>query len=95
MTTVDEPAEVQPFSPLIGQIFTQMFKDSHFTHNAVIEGLQNALDDRDAELSAIRQGVSMLLSGPYMPNPDAIRRAVFYPDKELIDEYKANKEVGW
>lgn len=64
-------------------------------HALLLELQQSQIDDRDAELYAIRTGVSRLLSGDYTPNPDAIRRAVFYPDKELIDEYQANKEVGW
>lgn len=85
----------QPFSPLVGAIFTQMFEQSASITTQVMDNYQAQVEVLEAELYAIRNGVSLLLSGPYMPMPDAIRRAVFYPDKELIEEYKANKEVGW
>lgn len=94
-TTVDEPAGQQHLSPLMAAIFTRMFAESAATTNALIDSLQHRADEAEAELYAIRTGVERLLAGDYMPNPDAIRRAVFCPDKELINEYKANKEVGW
>lgn len=96
MTTVDEAAEVQqPFSPLVAAVLTQMVTDRNFTTNALIDNYKAQLLSRDAELYAIRAVVSQLLEGPYMPMPGAIYSAVFNPRSDLIEKYKANKEVGW
>lgn len=81
----------QPFSPFVGELVTQMFKDSAFTANALVDGLNAQLLDRDAELYAIRTEIEYLFAAPYMPNPDAIRQAVFNPSKRLFDEYKASR----
>jgi len=91
-------AEVQqdaPFSPLVADILGAKAGQTASVTNQVMDNYQAQIESLEAELYAIRQGVSVLLSGPYMPMPEAIRRAVFYPAQELIDEYNANKEVGW
>lgn len=85
----------QPFSPLVADILGAMASQTAAVTNQVMDNYQRQIEDLEADLYAIRQGVSLLLSGPYMPMPEAIRAAVFYPAQNLIDEYKANKEVGW
>lgn len=95
MTAVDETREQQPFSPLVAAVVTQMFTDSAAVNSRVIDNLERTVADLEAELYAIRTDVQRLLDGPYMPNPDLIRSAVFVPSAKLIDEYKANKEVDW
>lgn len=92
MTAVEQDG---PLSPLVADVFTAMFEQSASITNQVMDNYQAQIESLEAELYAVRQGVSLLLSGPFMPMPDAIRQAVFYPDQELIDEYNANKEVGW
>jgi len=92
MTTVEQD---QPFSPLVADILGAMASQTAAVTNQVMDNYQAQIESLEAELYAIRQGVSMLLSGPYMPIPEAIRAAVFYPDQSLIDEHKANREAGW
>lgn len=90
-----EVEQDQPFSPLVANVLTAMASQTAAITEQVMDNYKAQVEDLEAELSAIRTGVAQLLAGPYMPTPDAIRRAVFYPDQKLIDEYKANKEVGW
>lgn len=92
MTAVEQG---QPFSPLVADVLSAMTAQTASITNQVMDNYQAQVESLEAELYAVRQGVSLLLSGPYMPMPDAIRRAVFYPAQELIDEHNANKEVGW
>lgn len=83
----------QPFSPLVGAIFTQMLTDSAATTNALLDSYSSRLLDAEAELYAIREAVSALFYGDYMPTQKAVQRAVFSPPKHLIDEYKAMQEA--
>lgn len=54
--------------------------------NSLIESYQRSLAERDAELSIIRGEVDRLLSGEYAPSEAAIVRAVFYPNRQRIQE---------
>lgn len=92
MTAVEQD---QPFSPLVADILGAMASQTAAVTNQVMDNYQRQIEDLEAEVWAIREGVSRLLAGPYMPHPDSIWQATFHPAQELIDEYKANKEVGW
>ena len=98
MTTVsrtpDGADEQQPFSPLVADVFTAMFALSAATTTTLLDLRQSMIDDLEAERYAVQHGIDQLLAGRWMPTPDAIRDAVFYPRKDLIDEYKARKEAG-
>jgi hypothetical protein len=87
--------EDQPFSPLVGALITRMFEDSASINSRVIENLEHTVDTLTAELYAIRTGVAQLIDQPWTPSNEAIRGAVFFPSKQLVDEYHANKEVSW
>lgn len=81
----------QPFSPLVGAVLTQMIEDSAATSKLLQELNEARILDRDAELYAIRTGVSRLLDSPYMPTSDAIHEAVFYPDWTLVESYRQQR----
>lgn len=92
MSTVSRTPDEQP---LIGSLVTTLFANSVTTTNRLLELADARIEAAEAELYAIRHGVDQLLAGKWMPTPDAIREAVFEPSQKLIEEYKANKEVGW
>jgi len=97
MTTVSstpgDADEQRPFSPLVADVISSMFARSAATTNTLLDLRQAMIDDLEAERYAVQHGIDQLLAGPWMPTPDAIRDAVFYPRKDLIDEYKARKEA--
>jgi len=95
MTTVsrtpDGADEHLPFSPLVADVLTSMFTQTAGITNTLLDSYQATIDDLEAERYAVQYGIDQLLAGPWMPTPDAIRDAVFYPRQDLIDEYKARK----
>lgn len=86
----DTEAEGGAFSPLIGQLFTQMSRDAAFTSNALIDGYRGEAETNAATLRAIRATVADLLEGDYMPTPFAIIRTL-YPDAATIDMYRSER----
>jgi uncharacterized coiled-coil protein SlyX len=77
----------QPFSPLVADILTAMTSQTAAITNQVIDGLTEQLADSRAEVDAIRERIHELLSGPYLPNPEAIERAL-YPSPEARARYR-------
>lgn len=61
--------------------------DYQNTTGVLIESYQRQIAELDAELWAIRTRVADLFGGPYMPNESAIKQAVFYPSRSLIEEH--------
>ncbi len=76
-----------PMSPLVADIITASLTQTQQVTTRVIDGLQADNADLRAELAAVRDGVTHLLSGPYMPMPGAIERAL-YPGKDAIAAYR-------
>lgn len=57
------------------------------TTNTLLDNLTAERDELRAELSAIREVIDGMLSGPYMPTPDAIRLAL-WPSAHTINKFK-------
>jgi hypothetical protein len=72
-----------PISPLVADLMTSMLTDTQRTTERVIDNLTTNLATEKARVAAIRVAVLYLLDGPWMPNPEAIRRAL-YPSAELV-----------
>jgi len=75
--------EDQPFSPLVGDILTQMITDTAATTNTLIDSLTLSAETAKAEIRAIRSGINALLDGPWMPTSDAIRGALWPSEAEI------------
>jgi hypothetical protein len=74
----------QPFSPLVGAIFTQMATDSANTTNWLIDSYKRQLREALAELWAIRTGITGLLNEPWAPSARSVHNAVLFPADELL-----------
>ncbi len=85
--TLDELDAPPPISPLVADLIEANLAASHATTNSLIDGLTDQAAKAEATVAAIRHGVTGLLSGPYMPTPDAIRR-VLYPPSDLVDWFR-------
>jgi hypothetical protein len=81
------PNDMPPISPLMADIVTSLFDQSHATTNRIIENLEKQLDDARATLDAVENGILALVSGPYMPTPGAITGAL-YPPADIVDRYR-------
>lgn len=81
------PTEHPPFSPTVAAVLSQMIADGHATTNALIDALTARATRAEAELDAVRAGVTGLLSGRYMPTPAAIQQAL-WPDAETVDRFR-------
>jgi len=77
----------QPISPLAADLITAMFKDSANTTRTLVDSLFAQVADLEAEIAAIREGVTGWFDGAYMPNPDSVLRAL-HPSRELIDRHR-------
>lgn len=73
--------------PLVAQILEQNSKDLAWTTNTLIDNLTVERDELQAEIKAVRAAVEVLLSGPYMPMPDAIRLAL-WPSAHSINRFR-------
>lgn len=80
-----------PVSPLVAELITAGLRMTHATTNQLIDNLTADLAEARAELDAVRTGVNDALDGPYMPQPDTIRRAL-YPPKAMIDLHMESEE---
>lgn len=76
-------------SPLVAQLMTASMSQTAATTNAVIDSLTEQRDRAEAELAAIRADVESLLTGPYMPMPDAIWRALNPSDERIAVQREA------
>jgi endonuclease III len=84
-------AETMPFSPLVAEVISASMAHTHAVTNALIESLTERAETAEAELDAIRSQVHQLLSGEYMPTPNAIQRAL-YPDEATVAAFR--EEAG-
>jgi len=80
-----------PISPLMADLMTSMLTATQHTTNLVLDNLNTDLATERARVDAIRAGVLDLMDGPWMPMPDAIRRAL-YPSAEMIAAYREDGE---
>lgn len=71
---------------LMIRIMQQNANDSSYLLNGLVEGLQRDLDHAQAELTAIRKRITILLRGPYLPNPALVLNAL-YPAEEEINAF--------
>lgn len=76
---------------LVARLVQANYNDYAATTSRLIEGLQRSLSDREAELGAIRTRINELFGGPYAPNQDAVLAAVFYPDKDLVEQCRERR----
>lgn len=77
----------QPFSPLVADILTNMATTSANTTNTIIQDLTSRAETAEATIAIIRGHIGKLLGGPWMPNPDTIRGAL-WPTPEEIDMFR-------
>ena len=70
---------------LVGKLMHANLRDYQGTTQMLLENYQSQIADLKAELAAIRITMSDLFSGDYMPNESAIQRAVFYPNRDLVE----------
>lgn len=73
---------------LLAACVEQNARDSFYVTNQLMEGYEEERDDARAELAAIRDHVSGLLAGPYMPTPDRLLQAL-WPSKATVDQYRS------
>lgn len=85
------PTERPPFSPVVASVLSKMIADGHATTNALIDAWTARATRAEAELDAVRAGVTRLLSGRYMPTPAAIQHAL-WPDDETVDQFREGGE---
>lgn len=69
--------------PLVIQLMEQSRRDLAFTTDSLITNLTRQTRIQEATLILIREKISLLLSGPYMPGPRAIEEAL-YPRPHVI-----------
>ena len=93
LPSLDELMEMpKGASALVVALMAQSQRDYAYTSGAVIESLQRDLNEARATLAAIRTEADVLLSGNWMPTPDAIREAL-WPSDKIIDEYRRPEEA--
>lgn len=68
---------------LVVQLMQQSQRDAAFTTDSLITNLTQQTRVQEATLILIREKISLLLSGPYMPGPRAIEEAL-YPRPHVI-----------
>lgn len=83
-TTEQAVDEQPPFSPLVAAVLTKMFADSAATTNALLDSYKHRADRAEAELQLVRERISALLDGPYMPTPDELLRSL-RPSRDEVD----------
>lgn len=86
----DEPSgETMPVeaAELMGALIERNAHDLHFVTDQLMEGYKEERDEARAELSAIREGITSLFDGPWMPSPDAIRMAL-WPSTNHVNRYR-------
>jgi hypothetical protein len=70
--------------PLVARLMEASLAQTHAVTNSVIDDLTYRAKRAETELQLVRDTVSALLDGPWMPMPDAIRRAL-WPGREAVD----------
>lgn len=72
----DELAPDLVIPELVIRILQQSNADLAFTTNALVEGLQRSLDDRDKAIRRALEQLDFLLTQPYAPSTHAIDKAI-------------------
>lgn len=76
---------------LIIRIMQANAEQSASVTNRLVDSLTEQVADSRAEVDAIRAHILGLLSGPYMPTPEAIERAL-YPSSEVRAAYREDED---
>lgn len=78
---------------LVADLMGASAADAQQVANRLIENLRAALDDREAELAAIRWGTERLIYGDYMPTTNALAKAL-HPSPEVIARFRRKREAA-
>lgn len=73
-----------PSLKLVAQILNKSLQEAHATSRALHDLNEHRLKRAQAELGRVRDVIEELLSHPWMPQPDAVRKAL-YPSVAEID----------
>lgn len=79
---------------LLARLMHANLMDYQNTTGTLIESYQRQIADLEAELNAVREGVSSLFYQPYMPTESMVKQVVFYPSKALVEKYRKAKKDG-
>lgn len=77
---------------LLADVIGASLRQTHQATNAVIDNLTRDLERTRARLEIVRERVQSLLDGPYIPNPDRIREALWVTDPDVdryLDEHRS------
>jgi hypothetical protein len=86
VTTDNQPTD-PPFFPLVAQVIQANYAMTADVTNRLIESLEAQLAGAHARMDAVEDGVMRLISGNFMPTPNAIRDAL-HPSAEMIARYR-------
>lgn len=78
-------------SALVIALIQQSARDTAHTTNALLNGYREDALTARATLAAVRDQVSMLLHGDYMPTPVALLRAL-HPSAAIVNSYRQQGE---
>ena len=84
MPDTETPSDKPPIHPLMAAVVTQMFKDSEFTTNALLDSYEHQAQMAEVTLELVRGRIGDLLSGDYMPTSHALVAAL-WPSDALIE----------
>jgi hypothetical protein len=89
-------AEEKPvlIDPLIADLMVAGMSQTHAMTNRVIENLTRERNELRAELTLIRDGLSDLLHGDFMPTPDAILRRLWPREARVQAQVAMDAEVS-
>lgn len=94
---MDEPEiDVNKTYEVPGLMFAcmeQMSRDAEFTTNALLDSYKHQAEKAQATLDLVRDRISELLSGPYMPTSHALANALWPLEAEIEAEMKAPSSV--
>jgi hypothetical protein len=77
----------QPISPLVADLMTASLRQTQQVTSQVIDNLTERAEVAEATLNAVVESITDLLTGPWMPTPDALLSAL-YPSSELVAVYR-------
>lgn len=86
----DEPSgETMPVEAvaLIAALTEKNAHDLHYITDQLMESYKAQAEEAQAELAAIREGITSLFDGPWMPSPDAVRMAL-WPSTNHVNRYR-------
>lgn len=86
----DEPSgETMPVEAveLMGALIERNAHDLHYITDQLMESYKRQAEEAQAELAAIREGITSLFDSPWMPSPDAVRMAL-WPSTNHVNRYR-------